>query len=219
MYDPPSLPSIFKYPNKTIRSEDNNSQQTFNRYYDPFNYSFYPHSNTNTQMNNNQNIFQNNSNPNRRPQFSYTHSLPMSTAQTSFPPQNPRIPYSNVVQSPQRRSQNPPLSYISTDPLYLTNQHTTYNPTQISPPVNMAQTVVPSPQYIPLQPDTFINTSASIPEPMKLFDGLDHSYTPEEDFQQVEARLTSAIGEEPQNNPVKYRSWHNRRMAYIQCSL
>ena len=54
---------------------------------------------------------------------------------------------------------------------------------------------------------------------MKPFDGLDHSYTPEEYLQQVEARLTFAIGEEPQNNPIKHKSWHNRRMAYIQCSL
>ena len=98
------------------------------------------------------------------------------------------------------------------------NQHTTYNPTQISPIVNMAQSVVPPPQYIPIQQDTFINTSASIPEPVKPFDGLYHSYTPEDNLQQVEARLTFAIGEEPQNNPVKYRSWHNRRMALIQCS-
>ena len=99
------------------------------------------------------------------------------------------------------------------------NQHTTYNPTQISPNINMAQPVAPPFQYIPIQQDTFISTSASIPEPMKPFDGLDHSYTPEEFLQQAEARLTFAIGEEPQNNPVKYRSWHNRRMACIQCSL
>ena len=83
----------------------------------------------------------------------------------------------------------------------------------------MIQPVAPLPQYIPMQQDTFINTSASIPEPMKLFDGLDHSHTPEEYLQQVEARLTFAIGEGPHNNPVKYRSRHNRRMAYIQCSL
>ena len=38
---------------------------------------------------------------------------------------------------------------------------------------------------------------------MKPFDGLDHSYTPEENLQQVEARLTFAMGEEPQYNPVK----------------
>ena len=40
------------------------------------------------------------------------------------------------------------------------NQHTTYNPTTISPPVNMIQPVAPPPQYIPIQRDTFINTSA-----------------------------------------------------------
>ena len=83
----------------------------------------------------------------------------------------------------------------------------------------MIQPVAPPPQYIPIQQDPFINTSASIPEPMKPFDGLDHSYTPEEYLQQVEARLTFAIGEEPQNNPVKYRSGKIRRMAYTQCSL
>ena len=31
-YDPPSLPSIFKYPNKTIRSENNNNHQTSSRH-------------------------------------------------------------------------------------------------------------------------------------------------------------------------------------------
>ena len=149
----------------------------------------------------------------------YTHSLQTNFSQNNFPPQNQKISYSNNVQSSQRRSPNPPFSYISTDPLYQINQHTTYNPTHISPPVNMVQSVVPPPQYMPIQQDAFINTSASIPEPMKPFDGLDHSYNPEEYLQQVEARLTFAIGEEPQNNPVKYRSWHNRRRAYIQFSL
>ena len=83
----------------------------------------------------------------------------------------------------------------------------------------LTQQVAPPLQYLPIPQDTFMNMSASIPEPMKPFDGLDHSYTPEEYLQQVEARLTFAIGEEPQNNPIKYKSWHNRRMAYIQCSL
>ena len=92
-----------------------------------------------------------------------------------------------------RRSQNPPLSHISTDPRYQMNQHTMYNPNTISPPVSMVQSVVPPPQYIPIQQDTFINTSASIPEPMKPFDSLDHSYTPEKYLQNVEARLIFAI--------------------------
>ena len=206
MYDPPSLPSSFKYPNKTIRSEDNNNQQISSRYYDPFNYSFYPQSNTNIHTNNNQNTSQPNNNPNLLTHHSYTHPLSTNSTQTSSSSQNQRIPYSDIVQSSQRQFQNPPLSYISTDPLYQMNQHTTYNPTQISSTVNMAQSVVPPPQYIPIQQDTFIKTSASLPERMKHFDGLDHSYTPEKYLQQVEARLTFAKGEEPQNNPVKYRS-------------
>ena len=79
------------------------------------------------------------------------------------------------------------------------NKHTTYDPTTISPPVNMIQPVAPPPQYIPIQQDTFINTSASIPEPMKPFDGLDHSYTPEKYLQQVEARLTFAMKNQVKN--------------------
>ena len=146
MYDPPSLLPTFKYSNKTIRSEDNNNQQTSSRYYDPFNYSFYPQPNTIIQTNNNQNTAQPNSNPNLLAHHSYTHSLSTSSTQTRFLSQNRRIPYSNIVQSSQRRSQNTPLPYISTDPLYQMNQHTTYNPTQISPTVNMAQFVVPPPQ-------------------------------------------------------------------------
>ena len=148
-------------------------------------------------------------------QHPYTHFLQTNSSQNNFSPQNQRTPYTKIVQPSKRRSQNPPLSHISTDPLYQMNQHTTYNPTTISPPVNMVQSVVPPPQYIPIQQDTFINTPASIPESMKTFDGLDHFYTPEEYLQQVEARLTFAIGEEPQNHPIKIRSWHNRRMAHV----
>ena len=85
--------------------------------------------------------------------------------------------------------------------------------------LNSPQQIAPPLQYLPMPQDTFMNMSASIPEPMKPFDGLDHSYTPEEYLQQVEARLTFAIGEQPQNNPIKYKSWHYRCMAYIQCSL
>ena len=80
---------------------------------------------------------------------------------------------------------NPPLSHIYTDPLYQMNQQTTFNPNTISQPVNMAQPVISPFQYIPIQQDTFINTSASIPEPIKHFDGLDYSYTPEEHYNKL----------------------------------
>ena len=124
MYDPPSLPSIFKYPNKTIRSENNNNQQTSSRYYDPFNYSFYPQSNTNIQTNNYQNPFQSNNNPNLSTHHSFPQRLPTNPTQTNSFSQNQRIPDSNIVQSSQKRFQNPPLSHISTYPSYQKNQHT-----------------------------------------------------------------------------------------------
>ena len=110
-------------------------------------------------------------------QHPYAHLLQTNSSPSNFPLQNQRTSYSNIVQTPQRRSQNPPLSHISTGPLYQMNQNATYNPTTISPPVNMIQSVVPPPQYKPIEQDTFINTSASIPEPTKPFDGLDQSYT------------------------------------------
>ena len=191
-----------------IETNKNSSQ-----HYDPFKYSFFPPSNTNIQTNNTQNVSLPN-NTNLMTQHPYAHLLQTKSSQSNFPLQNQRTSYSNIVQPHQRRSQNPPLSHIPTDPLYQMNQHTTYNPTTISPPVNMIQPVVPPLQYMPMQHDTFIITSASIPEPMNPFDGLDHSNTPEECLKQIEARLSFAIGKEPQNNPINYRSWHNRRMAY-----
>ena len=139
----------------------------------------------------------------------------------------PSTSYSHITQAPQRRLQNPPLTHIPTNPLYQMHSNPNPNPNPNPLPQNtiqhippqLTQQLAPPVQYLPMPQDTFMNMSASIPEPIKPFDGLDHSYTPEEYLQQVEARLTFAIGEEPQNNPIKYKSWHNRRMAYIQCSL
>ena len=47
-------------------------------------------------------------------------------------------------------------------------------------PPQLTQQLAPPLQYLPMPQDTFMNMSASIPEPMKPFGGLDHSYTPEE---------------------------------------
>ena len=43
VYDPLSVPSVFKYPNRTMQPENNhnNNQQTSSQHYDPFNYSFF----------------------------------------------------------------------------------------------------------------------------------------------------------------------------------
>ena len=51
----------------------------------------------------------------------HTHSSQTNSPQNYFPPQNQRKSYSNIVQPSQRRSQNPPLSHISTDPLHQMN--------------------------------------------------------------------------------------------------
>ena len=160
IYDPPSLPSAFKHSNKTIQPENNRNinQQISSQHYDPFNYSFFPPSNTNLQTNDNQNVSQSNNNTILMTHHTYANSLQTNSSQSNFPPQNQRTSYSNLVQSSQKRSQNPPPSHISTEPLYQMNQHTIYNPTTISPPVNMVQSVVPPSQYMPIQQDTFITT-------------------------------------------------------------
>ena len=55
-YDPPSIPSAFRSNRSTTSSNNfNDNPQTSNRYYDPFNYNFYPPSNTTTNTNINQN--------------------------------------------------------------------------------------------------------------------------------------------------------------------
>ena len=229
-YDPPSFPSAFR--SDRLMSSNNNcndNPQTSNQYYNQFIYNFYPPSNTNTNTNINQNHSQfNTTSTTQNPFIQLSHT---STSQniysqnqgTSYPSNS----YSHITQSSQRRLQNPPLTHIPTDPLYQMHPNPYPNPnpnplpqntTQHIPP-QLTQQLAPPLQYLPMPQDTFMNMSASIPEPMKPFDGLDHSYTPEEYLQQVEARITFAIGEEPQNNPIKYKSWHNRRMAYIQCSL
>ena len=65
---------------------------------------------------------------------------------------------------------------------------------------------------------TYINSSTSISEPIKPFDGLDHNYTPEEYLQHIEARVTFSLGLQP-TSEHEYKFWHARRMAFIQCSL
>ena len=209
-YDPPSVPSIFRS-NRSVSSNINYNEnpQTSNQHYDPFNYNFYPSFNATT----NTNINQNNT--------TTTQNIQAQNQGTS----HPSTSYAHVTQAHQRRLQNPPLTRIPTYPLYQMHSNPNLNPNPLPqntiqhvPPQHAQQLATPI-QYLPMPQDTFINMSASIPEPIKPFDGLDHSYTPEEYLQQVEARLTFAIGEEPQNNPIKYKYWHNRRMAYIQCSL
>ena len=211
-YDHPSIPSAFQS-NRSIQLNDNHNdnQPTSSRYYDPFNYSYFPSSDTNTNTNNpnysQPNLNSRTQNPltNTKPKNSSRNELNSQSQATSY-----TTSYSHTTQSFQRRHQNHPLTRIPADPLYQINQNINYNPSTNQLPINTMQPVtlphtqpVATPlQYIPVQHDTFMNMSASIPEPLKPFDRLDHSYTPEEYLQQVEARLTFAIGEEPLSNQI-----------------
>ena len=65
---------------------------------------------------------------------------------------------------------------------------------------------------------TSINSSTSISDGIKRFDGLDHNCTPEEYLQHIEARVTFSLGLRPTFDH-EYKVCHARRMAFLQCSL
>ena len=195
-YDPPSIPSAFRS-TRSISSNNNfnDNPQTSNQYYDPFNYNFYPPSNTTTNTYINQNYSQSNTTSTTQNPFI---QLSHTTASQNIYSQNqatsyPSTSYSNIAQASQRKLQNPPLTHIPTDPLYQMHPNPNPNPNPLPQntiqhiPPQLTQQLAPPLQYLPMPQDTFMNMSASIPEPMKPFDDLDHSYTPEEYLQQVEA--------------------------------
>ena len=109
-----------------------------------------------------------------------------STSQNNIYSQNqgtsyPSTSYSHKTQSSQRGLQNPPLTYIPTDPLYQMHSNPNPNPNPNSNPLpqNTSQHIPPQLtqqvalplQYLSMPQDTFMNMSASTPEPMKSFDG------------------------------------------------
>ena len=82
-YEPPSIPSAFQT-NISIQLNDNrnDNQTTSSHYYDPFNYSFFPSSDTNTYTNNNPNFSQ--PNTNSRTQNPLTNSLQINSSRNDF---------------------------------------------------------------------------------------------------------------------------------------
>ena len=121
-----------------------------------------------------------------------------------------------TLQTSQFHIPNPPSTTIRTNPHFQNTSTTsltnisnipTYNTT---PPSTITPNIMSHP--------TYINSSTSISEPIKPFDGLDHNYTPEEYLQHIEARVTFSLGLQP-TLEHEYKFWHARRMAFIQCSL
>ena len=134
----------------------------------------------------------------------------------TFPPPQTSNTITPTLQNSQFQIPNPPSTNIRTNP-HLHNTPTT-SFTNISnvptkntaPPSTISQNTISQP--------TYINSSTSISEPIKPFDGLDHNYTPEEHLQHIEARVTFSLGLQP-TSEHEYIIWHALCMAFIQCSL
>ena len=83
-----------------------------------------------------------------------------------------------TLQTSQFQIQNPPSTTIRTNPFFHNTSTTSFtntskNPTyNTAPPSNISHNTISHP--------TYINSSTSISEPIKPFDGLDHNYTLEE---------------------------------------
>ena len=134
----------------------------------------------------------------------------------TFPSQQTSNTITHTLHTSQFQIQNPPSTTIRTNPHFHNTSSTSFtnisnNPTyNTAPPSTISHNTISQP--------TYINSSTSISEPIKPFDGLDHNYTSEEYLQHIEARVTFSLGLQPPSEH-EYKLWHARRMAFIQCSL
>ena len=134
----------------------------------------------------------------------------------TFPPSKRSNAIRPTLQISQFQIPNPPLTTIRTNPHFHNTSTTAFTNTSNNPTYN---TVPPSTiSHNTISHPTYINSSTSISEPIKLFDGLDHNYTPEEYLQHIETHVKFSLGLQPTSEPG-YKLWHARRMAFIQCSL
>ena len=143
----------------------------------------------------------------------FHHQPPSTTTQNHPTNQSSSTQNHNHFSFPTTQT-NPPIQTVTTE-----SQPNTFNILPISQNSHTTHTIPPS--TIPpltLTTPTYINSSTSISEPKKSFDGLDHNYTPEAYLQHIEARVTFSLGSQP-TNAHEYKFWHARRMAFIQCSL
>ena len=121
-----------------------------------------------------------------------------------------------TLQNSQFQIPNPLSTTIGTNPHFHNTSTTSFTNTSNNLTYN---TVPPSTiSHNTISHPTYINSSTSISEPIKPFDGLDHNYTPEKYLQHIEARVTFSLGLQP-TSEHEYKFWHARRMAFVQCSL
>ena len=121
-----------------------------------------------------------------------------------------------TLQTSQFQIPNPPSTAIRTNPHFHNTSTTSLTNVSNNPTYNTAPPSTIS--HNTMSHPTYINSSTSISEPIKPFDGQDHNYTPEEYLQHIEARVTFSLGLQPKSEH-EYKFWHARRMAFIQCFL
>ena len=113
----------------------------------------------------------------------------------TFPPPQTSNTITPTLQNSQFQIQNPPTTTIGTNPHFHNTSATSFTNFSNFPTYN---TIPPSTiSHNTISPPTFINYSTSISEPIKLFDGLDHNYTPEEYLQHIETHVTFSLGLQP----------------------
>ena len=129
---------------------------------------------------------------------------------------------SNILRNTRSQTSNLAYTTIRTNPHNITT-YTQHLTNQQNIPLNPSFTptsITVSPSTIPrstISTPNYDNSSTSISDPLKkLFDGLDHNYTPDEYLQHVEARVNFSIGLQATSD-LEYKCWHARRMAFIQC--
>ena len=118
------------------------------------------------------------------------HNQPLSNhtqnpinIQSSSTQSHNHFPHTPIQTNPPPQ---PVISHSQTNTLHVLpnshNSHTAHTiPSSTLPPFTLST-------------PTYINSSTSISEPIKSFDGLDHNYTPEEYLQHIEARVTFSLG-------------------------
>ena len=153
-----------------------------------------------------------NPNPPQQAQINYNTSNQLNTLSS----QHTSNTINPTLQTSQFHISNPPSTTIRTNPHFQNTATTSLTNISNIPTYNTTppSTITPNTMSHP----TYINSSTSISQPIKPFDGLDHNYTPEEYLQHTEARVTFSLGLQP-TLEHEYKFWHARRMAFIQCSL
>ena len=154
-----------------------------------------------------------------RTNSSHTHQSQTNNNQpnslNTFPPPQTSNTITLTLQKSQFQIHNPPSTTIRTNPHFHNTSITSFTNTSNNPTYN---TVPPSTiSHNTNSHPIYINSSTSISEPNKPYDGLEHNYTPEEYLQHNEARVTFVLGLQP-TSEYEYKLWHARRMAFIQCS-